>query len=80
MNSYEVFFTMIWNGVVWVRIGSAYRSKECAHSWLGFAKAAHLSGRGKVVRLMVPIISPGKTTERVKQILDRKFNMDVESK
>ena len=79
MKSFEIFLIMLWDGTRWRRHGRAYRSMECAKSWRSFVKKANYARRSRIDRVVIPIVSPGKTSKKVQKLMDEKYNMDVEA-
>lgn len=78
----RVFFTMVlnpWKGEsgAWERVGKAYATREAARSWLPFVRGAWRNVcRVKIAQCTLRF-KDGVLTERSKEILDKKFNMDA---
>ena len=72
-----VFFTMVQhptNG--WMRVGSAYSSREAAAGWLPFVRKCWRICRVRVVQCTLRLVD-GVLDEKSKLVLDKKFNMDA---
>ena len=76
MEKRTVFFTMVLHPVTgWTRVGKAYFSRNDASGWLPFVRGAWRGCRVKVSQCTLRFKN-GALTERSREILDQKFNMD----
>ncbi|AQH05957.1 hypothetical protein A9R05_44190 (plasmid) [Burkholderia sp. KK1] len=76
MEKRTVFFTMVLHPVTgWTRVGNAYSSRETASGWLSFVRGAWRGCRVKVSQCTLRFKN-GVLTEKSRQILDQKFNLE----
>jgi len=72
----KLFFTMVlhpFNG--WTRVGNAYTSKEQAQEWLPMVRGSWYMCKCKISQFTAIYID-GKLSDKSKEILDKKFNLD----
>ncbi|SED38037.1 hypothetical protein SAMN05216178_7012 [Pseudomonas saponiphila] len=78
MEKQTVFFTMVQHPIKgWMRVGKPYPSRAAAKEWLPVVRGSWRGFRAKVAQCTVRF-EGGKVSEKSRQILDTKFNMDVE--
>jgi hypothetical protein len=72
-----LYFTMVQHPVTgWTRAGRTYSSKEAAKEWLPFVRGTWRYLRVKVAQCTVVLID-GQLTDKSRQILSTKFNLDA---
>lgn len=73
-----LYFTMVRKACgEWVRVGTPFRTKEAAKSWLQFIQNAWIGHRVSVRSCKVTFASDGKPDEKSKRRIDHEFNIDL---
>ena len=72
-----VYFTMICHTETgWFRVGNAYSSRQCAKSWLPFARKAWRRLPGKVEQCKLDFVD-GVITDDSRKLLSDCYNMEA---
>ncbi len=76
MEKRTVFFTMINHPQSgWTRVGNAYGSRHAATEWLPFVRGAWRGAYGQKFRNVRFILKMAKFCEKLRNLLDTKYNM-----
>jgi len=79
MKTIEIFLTLaLHHNGTWYRVGKPKWSLKDAKDWLPFVRGV-TRRRCRVKRVVLPIVSPGKTTPEAAKMMSEKYLIDVDS-